>query len=76
MPTADPHAEAFQAALPARLEALRHIVGTDIIPMEEVAPHLLACALRQEALLTRIAESLESIDSNTERRGPGRPKGT
>ena len=28
------------------------------------------------ALLTRIAESLESIDSNTERRGPGRPKGT
>ena len=59
--------ELVEGAIAPRPESFTHMVVQDFVPSEETGPHALACLLRIEVLLERIAD-------NTERRPPGRPK--
>lgn len=76
------HASALEQMLHTNPQVLVGLLG-GIMSESEYLREILACQLRQEALVSRLATamesaalSLESIDGNTERRGPGRPKGT
>ena len=73
---ADPSPELYEQALKPQLQHLVHMVGGGVIPTDEVAPHLLACALRTERLLERQNELLAELIEASKPRPPGRPRGS